>query len=68
MIDEVLKTLPDALATDQGQPRTADATLSRNDVDWRVDAMIWYVRARERNYRQQQPGAGRRGMKGLAPA
>ena len=62
VIEDLFRTLPDALATAREQARTIDENVSQAHVDRRVDAAIRYVQARERNYRQQLRRAERRGM------
>ena len=64
MIEDLFRTLPDALATARKQARTIDETVSRTDVDRRVEATLRHVQARERNYRQQLQRAERRVMLG----
>ena len=62
VIEDLFRTLPDALATARQHARTIDENVSQTHVDQRVDATIRYVQARERNYRQQLRRAERRGM------
>ena len=62
MVEDLFRTLPDALATARAEARTVDENVSQAHVDQRVDATIRYVQARERAYRQQLRRAARRGM------
>ena len=59
-LDDLFRTLPDALATARDRARDVDETVSRAAVDRRVEATIRHVHARERGYRQLQQGAARK--------
>ncbi|MYD95284.1 MAG: type II toxin-antitoxin system HipA family toxin [Chloroflexi bacterium] len=61
IIDELFRTLPDALAAARDQARDEDENLFPLAVAERIDATIGHVQARERAYRQQAVSLGRRG-------
>ena len=60
ILDDLFRTLPDALATAHEQARETDEVLSQAAVDLRVERVIRYVQGRERQYRQRQRGAARK--------
>ena len=62
IIEDLFRTLPDALCTAREQARTADEVVDQAAVDRRIEATARYVQARERHYRNQLRSAERRGL------
>ena len=59
-LEDLFRTLPDALATARARARDVDEYVSRAAMDRRVEATVRHVEARERGYRQLQKGASHR--------
>ena len=60
IIEDLFRTLPDALWTAREQARMADEVVNQAAVDRRIEATARYVQARERQYRNQLRSAERR--------
>ena len=60
IVDELFRTLPDALAAARDRAREEDENLFPHAVAERVDATIEHVQARERAYRLKAVSLGRR--------
>ena len=64
-LNDLFRTLPDALASAHAHARHLDENLDQAAVDRRVEDVIRHVQARERDYRQRQQGAARKAMRKL---
>ena len=62
IVDELFRTLPDALAAARDRAREEDENLFPLAVAERIDATIEHVQARERAYRLKAVSLGRRGQ------
>ena len=67
-LDELFRTLPDAILTAQGEAREDDENLHPEEVDTRVGTMLAYVQARHNAWRQEGNRLARRGRGGIPPA
>ena len=60
MVRQLLRDLPDAIATGREQARTGDENVLQTDVDRRADATLEHVQKRRRAFAQQDAARARR--------